>query len=109
LVDISVAHNPLYHVIQNTNGVPSFLSGVVKIVTNKPVGAIRIYASLVVFLVSIIIAGSVLYAGVRTGMIAVGRNPLAKASIMRGLLQVVLIALIIVTSGFLAVYLLLRL
>ena len=79
-----------------------------EIVTDKPVGALRIYASLAVLVLAIIIAGILLFSGVRTSMTAIGRNPLAKKSIMRNLLQLILIAMIILTIGVIAVYLLLK-
>jgi hypothetical protein len=107
-VDISVAHNPLYQP-ENPNGVPNWLARAVQIVTNKPVGAVRVYASLAAMIVAVVIAGTLLYSGVRSSMAAVGRNPLAKKLIMRNLLQVVLLALIIVSIGLFAVYLLLKL
>jgi len=55
------------------------------------------------------ISGSILYGGVRTTMVSIGRNPLAKASIMRGLAQVVLVSIIIFIIGLIGVYLLLKL
>lgn len=107
-VDISISRNPLFQP-ESPPGVPRILEKAAQIVTTRPVGAVRIYASLGVLLLSVIIAGSILFAGVRSGMTAIGRNPLAKHSIMRNLITVTLIALIIVTVGLLAVYLLLRL
>lgn len=106
-IEVSVAHNPHYSK-EDEAGVPQVLSNLVQIVTDKPVTAFRIYASLTVVVVTIIIAGIVLFSGVRTGMTAVGRNPLAKKSISRGLLQVTLMALIVFVIGLIAVYLLLR-
>ncbi|HEY5668123.1 MAG TPA: hypothetical protein VIR03_03085 [Candidatus Saccharimonadales bacterium] len=106
-IDVSVAHNPLYQK-QDQAGVPKFLSKAAQFVTNRPVSAFRIYASLVVLGVSLIVAGGILYAGVRTGMTAVGRNPLAKQTIFRSLIQVTLMALIVFVIGIFAVYLLLR-
>ncbi len=108
-VNISVAHNPLYKQQTSTpSGVPSFLASAAKVVTNKPLGPARIYAALVVLILALIIAGALLYAGVRTSVTAIGRNPLAKQSIMRGLLQVILLALIIVSVACVAVYLVLK-
>lgn len=106
-VEVSVAHNPLYSKDDDT-GVPQFLSKAVDIVTDRPVSAFRIYAALAIVIVSIIIAGTIIFTGVKTGMIAIGRNPLAKKSINRGLLQVTLMALIVFVIGIFAVYLLLR-
>ena len=106
-VEISVAHNPLYDK-DDTPGVPEFLSKTAQFVTDRPVTAFRIYASLAVLIVCLIIAGMILFAGVRNGMIATGRNPLAKHAIIRGLIQVTLMALIVFAIGIFAVYLLLR-
>ena len=108
LVDISIAHNPFYK-NNKTDGVPSFLAKAASVVSDQPVGALRIYAGLAVIIVCIMTAGFVIYAGVRNGMVAVGRNPLAKSSIMRSLIQVLIISLIIFIIGIIAVYLLLRL
>lgn len=108
-VNINVAHNPTYNPpVKSQAGVPTFLSAAAQIVTDKPVGAVRIYASLVVLALTVIIAGIILYSGVHTGMIAIGRNPLAKKTIIRNLLQVILIGLIIFIIGLIAVYLLLK-
>jgi hypothetical protein len=106
-IEVAVAHNPNYS--QTTEaGVPQFLATLADVVTDKPVTAFRIYASLAVLLLCMVIAGVILFAGVRTGMTAAGRNPLAKKSISRNLIQVVLMALIVFVIGLIAVYLLLR-
>lgn len=108
-VNINVAHNPAYNPPSTKQeGVPSILSEAAEVVTDKPVGAVRIYASLVVLVMTVIIAGIILYSGVRSSMVAIGRNPLAKKSILRNLLQVVLIGMIIFIIGLIAVYLLLK-
>lgn len=107
-VDLSIAHNPAYKAPVAQDGVPSILAQAAEVVTDKPVGAVRIYASLLILIVSIAIGGILLYSGVRTSMIAIGRNPLAKKSILRNLIQVVLIAMIIFIIGLIAVYLLLK-
>lgn len=106
-VEISVAHNPMYQKDPQP-GVPRFLSKLAQSVTDRPVTAFRIYASVAIMLACTLIAGSVLFAGVRSGMIAIGRNPLAKHSIARNLIQVTLMSLIVFVIGIIAVYLLLR-
>jgi hypothetical protein len=106
-IEVSVAHNPSYSQ-QDKAGVPHFLESLVQAVTDKPVTAFRIYASLAIVIICALIAGAIMFAGVRTGMIAVGRNPLAKKIISRNLIQVILMALIVFVIGLIAVYLLLR-
>ncbi|HLZ14482.1 MAG TPA: hypothetical protein VKQ34_00645 [Candidatus Saccharimonadales bacterium] len=107
MVDISVAHNPTYSG-DKVAGVPQFLTNVARAVTNKPLTALRVYAALGALLFAVFIAGWVLYAGIRSGITAVGRNPLAKSAIMRSLISVILSAVIVVIVGLIAVYLLLK-
>jgi hypothetical protein len=106
-IEVTVAHNPLYEKEQDA-GVPKFLSKAAELVTNRPVSAFRIYAGLTVLVLSIIVAGCILYAGVRSGMTSIGRNPLAKKTIWRSMIQVTIMALIVFVIGVFAVYLLLR-
>lgn len=106
-VEVSVAHNPLYEK-QKDAGVPDFLSKAAELVTSRPVSAFRIYVSLAVMSLSLVIAGIILFAGVRTGMVAAGRNPLAKHSIVKNMITVTIMSLIVFAIGLFAVYLLLR-
>lgn len=105
-VDVAVARNPSY--APNDHGVPTFLAKAAKYVTDNPVSPFRLYAALAVMVLSIFIAGGLLFAGVRSSMIAIGRNPLAKKSIIRGLFQVIIVSIIVFLIGLIAVYLLLK-
>ena len=107
-VDLGVGHNPIAEV-KTAGGVPKSLSRAAQVVTDRPVSALRIYASLGILIVAVIIAGSILYAGVRSGITAIGRNPLAKSSILRNLVTVTLMSLIVFVVGLTAIYLVLRL
>ncbi len=106
-VDLSVVRNPQ----SSTEGsrLPAVLHRAAETLAGEPVSDIRIYVGLAVLLVSSIIGGSILYAGVRSSIVSIGRNPLSKPAILRGLLQVILTSLIIFISGIFAVYLLLKL
>ncbi len=106
-VAIDIGRNPL---LQTTvANLPGFLQRASQSIANKPVNSIRVYLSLVVLAISALIAGSLLYGGVRSGVAAIGRNPLSKRSIVRSLVQVTLTSLIIFIIGLFAVYLLLKL
>lgn len=107
-VDVGISHNPLA-VNGNDTAVPGFLRHWAEAIAGKPVSAARIYIGLAILLVTVAVAGSVLYGGVRSGLIAIGRNPLAKSSILRGLLQVIFIGLAIFVVGLVAIYVLLKL
>jgi hypothetical protein len=88
--------------------VPHALSRLAYAVTDKPVTAFRIYAGLAVMAMCLLVAGAVLYSGIHGGMASVGRNPLAKNAILRNMIGTTIMALIVVSIGLFAVYLLLK-
>jgi hypothetical protein len=106
-VDISISHNPLQQTA--ADGLPSFLVHASEAVAGKPVSAARVYIAVVLLLLSSMVAGGMLYSGVRGGLIAIGRNPMAKKQITAGIIRVVLSGLICFILGVFGVYLLLKL
>lgn len=107
MVDIGVTRNPTYSG-DVAPGVPHVLVNIARAITDKPLTALRLYGCVAVLFLSFVVAGGVLYAGIRTGMTSIGRNPLAKKSILRNLITVTLMALVVVFVGLIAVYLLLK-
>lgn len=105
-VDVYLAPNPLYQ--KNSDNLPGFLTKAASAVANKPVNTLRIYLSVLVLVATIIVAGIMFYGSVRSSIVAVGRNPLAKKAITRSLVQTILAALIVFISGLLAGYLILK-
>jgi hypothetical protein len=105
-VSIIPGKNPL---VKDNVAIPSILKRFGQAIAGKNISAVRIYVALVVFLVTAIVALTVLAVGVRSSITAIGRNPLSKKSILRGLLQVVTVAFLVFTVGIVGVYLLLRL
>lgn len=105
-VDILVSNNPLQRPAEAN--IPDFIRSAAEAIAGKPVPAVRIYISLFVFVVSSFIAASLMYGGVKSSIISVGRNPLSKKSIVKSMLQVVIVGLIIFIIGIFGVYLLLR-
>ncbi len=106
-VDISVKRNPAFSG-DTIAGVPHALSRLAYSVTDKPVTAFRIYAGLAVIFLCLLVAGAILYSGIHGGMSAVGRNPLARKAIMRNMVGTTIMALIVVSIGLFAVYLILK-
>jgi len=88
--------------------VPALLRKIGEAIAGKPLSANRIYAALVIFIITAVIAFGLLWVGVRSGMIAIGRNPLSKHSIMQSLTQVIVASVIVFTGGLFGIYLLLR-
>ena len=89
--------------------VPEALERLGQAIAEKEVSAIRIYISLAITAVSLITALVVLYTGVRSSVISIGRNPMSKRSILRALLEIILTSFLILVIGLFAVYLLLKL
>ncbi|HSX29722.1 MAG TPA: hypothetical protein VLE73_04145 [Candidatus Saccharimonadales bacterium] len=107
LVDVGITRNPGYSGDAIAN-VPQWLAKAARAVSGRPITALRLYACLAILVVAFFVAGTVLFAGARSGMNAVGRNPFAKKTIMKSMVTVVMMAIIIVTVGIIAVYLLLK-
>lgn len=105
-VDIGVAGNPLFK--STRANVPGFLQTLTETIAQKPINPIRIYIGLVIFLAAAVIAGTLLYSGVKSSVISVGRNPLSKKSITKSLFQIIITSVIILLLGIFGVYLLLR-
>ena len=106
-LDIGIGANPLAKP-EDVN-LPGFLKRATETIAQKTVSPVRVYISIGILLASIAIAGSMLYAGVRSSMISIGRNPLSKQSITKSLMQVVITSFIVFIIGIFGVYLLLKL
>jgi hypothetical protein len=107
-IDISISRNPLA-VSASGPPVPAFLRKSGDSIAGKPVSTVRLYVSMGVLIVTLLMAASLLYGGVRSSLVSIGRNPLAKKSILRGLIQVVVLGLTVFVIGLVAIYLLLKL
>lgn len=105
--DIQVGQNPFQSPAEAN--LPEFLRRAAEAVVGEPVPAARVYIATFVFIVSTVVAASLMYSGVRSSIISIGRNPLSKKSIIRGMLQVIVVGLIIFIIGIFGVYLILRL
>jgi hypothetical protein len=106
LVEIAVAKNPLSRV---SNGAPAVLSKAGQAIAGKTVSAIRLYLSAIIFVIGTIIAGAIMYAGVRSSITAIGRNPLSRRSIFRSMIGVSFTSVIVFLVSAFGVYLLLKL
>lgn len=106
--DLGVGDNPWKKALEKDK-VPDALQKAARTVADKDVSAVRIYMALFVFLVAAALAGTTLFSGVRSTVISIGRNPLSKGIILKGLVQVLLLSLIIFLTGLFGVYLLIKL
>lgn len=105
LVRISIGPSPG----SKNNSAPAALQRIASSLSGgKNVSSVRIYAGLVLFLLSFMAAVSLVWSGVKNGMISIGRNPLSRGSIITSLTQVILMSVVVFAIGLAAVYLILR-
>ncbi|MBI2591944.1 hypothetical protein HYW36_00485 [Candidatus Saccharibacteria bacterium] len=97
--------NPL---TQMETGIPGFLRRLAEVIAGKPLSPVRIYIALLIFLLSSLLAASLIYVGVRSSLIAIGRNPLSKHAILQGLAQVIIAAILVFASSLFGIFLLLK-
>lgn len=106
-VTIDVQNNP--NEKSTKANVPEPLERIGQAIAEKEVDPIRIYLSMFITAVSLIAAIAVIYSGVRSSVISIGRNPMSKKSIFRALFEIILTSILILLIGVFAVYLLLKL
>lgn len=104
LADLDVKNNPLAFGIR----APEVLIEIGQSIAGGPVSVTRVWGALIVTVLSFLTGSVIFYAGVRTSIIAIGRNPLSKSSVLKGFLQITLISLAIFATGGFAVYLILK-
>lgn len=106
-VSITIQRNPNQK--STKVNLPPFLQEAGQAIAQKPIGPGRLYMALLITGLCVCVALVTLYAGIRNAVIAIGRNPLSKKSIFRGLLEIILTSFLILIIGLFAVYLLLKL
>ncbi len=104
-VDIGVSKNPK---ARSDAASPEWLGKLGQAIAGQSVSPAKVYLGAGLFVIGAFIAGTILYSGIRSSLISVGRNPLSKKSIMKGLLQVIFTSLIVFIISVFGVYLLLR-
>jgi len=105
LINLNVGKNPLSEQDQT---VPGILKKLANSVANKTVPVIRVYTAAFIFLISVLAAVTILWSGVRSSLISLGRNPLSRHSIFMGMYKVVFTGLGVFIIGLAGVYLLLK-
>lgn len=76
-------------------------------ITGKQVSHTQVVVALVIFMMMLVVEGSIIYGAVRNSILAVGRNPLSKRALYKQLLQVSWLALIVLVFGLAASYIVL--
>lgn len=89
--------------------IPGVLQGIGTALANKPVSPIRGGVALVVFLITLTLAGVLLYSSIRSAIISIGRNPLSKRTVYVGLAQVFGLVALVLAAGLGTIYITLKL
>ncbi len=81
--------------------VPNWLQNLSNTLAGKSVSPIRVIIAGLVLIIALISVSVLLYAAVRNSIISIGRNPLSRGPVLRGLLQVTAIAggILALTAG----------
>lgn len=82
----------------------SSLAKLGKAIVGKEVSEIRVVIALILFLVVLLAEGTIMYGAISSAITALGRNPLAKASIRRELIRILFVALLVFAVGLAAIY-----
>lgn len=93
-----------YYVAPTSQFVPPFLQNIANTIAGRPVSFMRIILSCILLLLAFGSIFVLIYTSVRSGLISLGRNPLAARAIHRGLVGVVVIVLSVAVLAILGVY-----
>ena len=83
---------------------PDFLNQTANTIAGESVAPIRILGGLILIILAFLTDIILLYGAVSSAIISLGRNPLSKGSVYRGLVQVALISVAILLTATLASY-----
>jgi hypothetical protein len=105
-VDVSVAD---YQVpASQSKYVPSFVRDLSNYIGGKQVSTIRILSVMAIIFIALICVVTFIYGAVRSGISSIGRNPLAKPAIQRSITKVIGLAIGILISTGIMVYIILK-
>ncbi len=106
---ISVQVQPSYYTVpQEKSAIPAFLQQFSYAIAGKQISTVRILSAVGVLLLSILVVVVMLMAAVRSSILSIGRNPLARGGVYRSLFLVFLASVAILSIGVGSTYLILR-
>jgi hypothetical protein len=83
------------------------VQGLANNIAGRPVSLMRILVCSILLLLAFVITAALLYTSIRSGIISIGRNPLAAGAIRRGLIQICAAVFLILALVLLASYIIL--
>jgi hypothetical protein len=88
-----------------TSGIPTWIQSIADSLAGRAVSPVRVIIAGLILLVGLVSVTVLLYSAVRNGIISIGRNPLSRTSVLKGLFQVAIIAVVILAVTIGAMYL----
>jgi hypothetical protein len=88
--------------------VPASVQNIANAFAGKPVNTLPILISVAIFIVTLIVVVSIIYALIHSSIISVGRNPMSQAAVYRNVIQLSLLVVIILAVSVVSIYMVLR-
>ena len=85
----------------------SLLQRIGEAIVGHEVSSLQVLVALVILCLLLVVEGGIIYGAVSSSIVSLGRNPLAKGTIMKGLGQITVLVTLILLIGLGAVYLVL--
>jgi hypothetical protein len=106
---LPIAVNVVYYSASSSLGTPSsfvppFLQALADALTGKQVSPLRVLVGMVALLLGFVAVTVMLYVSIRSGIISIGRNPLAEGVLRRGLVDVIIAAMGVLIVTVVVVY-----
>lgn len=105
---IKVSYYVKPHEVSNSASIPTAVQKAASSIAGRPASTIAIIVSFIILVIAFGIAGFVINGSVRGSFISIGRNPLTKAVIFRGLLLTFGVAAALISAALLASVILLH-
>jgi hypothetical protein len=87
--------------------VPPALQNIANALAGKTVSTLPIIISAAIFIITLIVVVSIIYAMIRSSIISVGRNPMSQSAIYRDIIQLSALVLVILAVAIITIYLVL--
>jgi hypothetical protein len=87
--------------------IPSAVQNIANALAGKKVDSLPILVSMGIFIITLIVVASILYAMIRSSIISVGRNPMSQAAIYRQLTQMSALVVGIIGAATISIYMVL--
>ena len=109
LGEVPVLVNVAYYYKQpDKTIIPAAVQNLANALAGKTVNALPILISVAIFIVTLIVVVSIIYALIHSSIISVGRNPMSQAAVYRNVIQLSLLVVVILAVSVVSIYMVLR-